>query len=336
MPSKSIPDEMGRNQRPIAAFMRGLRTQRAVSSVLGMTEIGVLSALLFVCILLAIASPYFLEPRNLFNIVRQVSVVGIMTLGCTVLMAAGEVDLSVGQVLNFSAASMAILITFGVPPLVAPIGALAVGLVAGLVNGLIVTRLKVNSFIATLGMLSVARGFALLITGGLPLSIPPTIAFLYRGYVGPIPVPGLLLLGFAVIGHIFLSRSVVGRNIYAVGSNSRAARLSGVNVEGIKRFAFIIQGLAVAVAAIVLSGNLSMADPVMGTGMELDVIAAAVIGGASLAGGAGTILGSVLGACLMGVLRNGFVLLGISTFWQVVTIGLVIILAVALDQIRRR
>jgi ribose transport system permease protein len=151
-----------------------------------------------------------------------------------------------------------------------------------------------------------------------------------------VPIPGILLLCFAVVSHVFLSRTVVGRQIYAVGSNPRAARLSGIGVERIKRLAFVAQGLCAAIGGIMLSGNLSMADPVMGEGFELDVIAAAVIGGASLSGGAGTILGSILGAGLMGVLRNGFVLLGVSTFWQVVTIGVVIILAVAIDQLRRR
>jgi ribose transport system permease protein len=312
------------------------RVDQAITNLGRMKEIGVLSALLVVCLLLAFASPYFLTSRNLFNIVRQVSVVGVMTLGCTILMAGGEIDLSVGQLLSFSAAFMALLISYGVPPVIGMIGALALGVFVGLINGLIVTKLKVNSFITTLGMLSVCRGFALLITGGLPLSIPPSLAFLYRGYIGPVPIPAILLISLAIVAHVFLSRTVSGRNIYAVGSNARAARLSGISVEGIKRLAFMIQGVAAAIGAIILSGNLSMADPVMGTGLELDVIAAAVIGGASLAGGAGTILGSLLGATLMGVLRNGFVLLGISTFWQVVTIGVVIILAVALDQFRKQ
>jgi ribose transport system permease protein len=187
-----------------------------------------------------------------------------------------------------------------VPPWPSLIGALAVGAIMGVVNGLIVTKVRVNSLITTLGTLSVARGFALLLTGGLPLSMPETLAFLGRGYIGQVPIPGILLLFFAVVAHIFLSRTVMGRQIYAVGSNARAARLSGISVEGIKRLAFIVQGLCAAVGGIIMSGNLSMADP------------------------------------LMGVLRNGFVLLGVSTFWQVVTIGVVIILAVAIDQLRRR
>jgi ribose transport system permease protein len=304
--------------------------------LLQMKEIGVLSAFVGVCFLLGLLSPYFFTTRNLFNVVRQISVVGVMTIGCTILMAAGEVDLSVGQVLGLSAAAMATLMRHGVPPWPSLVGALAIGAAMGVVNGLIVTKLRVNSLITTLGTLSVARGFALLLTGGLPLSMPETLTFLGRGYIGQVPIPGILLLFFAVVAHLFLSRTVMGRQIYAVGSNPRAARLSGISVEGIKRLAFVAQGLCAAVGGIIMSGNLSMADPVMGQGMELDVIAAAVIGGASLSGGAGTVLGSILGAGLMGVLRNGFVLLGVSTFWQVVTIGVVIILAVAIDQLRRR
>jgi ribose transport system permease protein len=318
---------------------RGTGPQRLVTrlgGLLQMKEIGVLSAFVVVCLLLGLLSPYFFTTRNIFNVVRQISVVGVMTVGCTILMASGEVDLSVGQVLGLSAAAMATLMRHGVPPWPSLLGALAIGAVMGVVNGLIVTKLRVNSLITTLGTLSVARGFALLLTGGLPLSMPETLAFLGRGYIGPVPIPGILLLCFAVVAHVFLSRTVVGRQIYAVGSNPRAARLSGIGVERIKRLAFVAQGLCAAIGGIMLSGNLSMADPVMGEGFELDVIAAAVIGGASLSGGAGTILGSILGAGLMGVLRNGFVLLGVSTFWQVVTIGVVIILAVAIDQLRRR
>ena len=258
-----------------------------------------------------------------------------MAIGEALVLISGGIDLSVGSVIGLAAVVAALAVKFtGSAALVLAAG-LTSGALVGLTNGALYTRIKINPFIATLGMLSVARGAALLLTGGLPVRFAHWVSCLGSGYVSTIPASFLLLLALPVVAHVFTMRTRWGRNIFAVGDNPRAARLGGIDVNGVRRFVFLASGLLAALGGIVLAGTLNSSNPNLGQGYELDVIAAVILGGAALSGGRGSIFGVIFGAALMGVLRNAFVLLGISAYWQVVTIGIVVILAVGIDSVRR-
>jgi ribose transport system permease protein len=230
----------------------------------------------------------------------------------------------------------------GVNPWLAVLCGLAAGLVFGVVNGTLVTRARIVPFIATLGTLSVGRGLAFLLAtsaGGVASNVPmrdPGVSLLGAGYVGPVPVPVLVMLAVVAAAAAFLSNTVLGRQIYAVGSNPRAARLSGVAVDRVQLFTYVVTGGLSALAGIISAGLLSTASTNLGQGVELDVIAAAVIGGTSLNGGEGSVVGTLLGAAIMAVVRNAFVLLGLPLHFQAMIIGAVILLAVGLDRRRDR
>ncbi|MCJ8519192.1 ribose transport system permease protein [Pseudorhizobium tarimense] len=295
-------------------------------------EASVLVMLAAVAIYLAFASDYFLEPRNLLNVGRQASVVAIVALGQALVIIARGIDLSVGSVIGLSAVVGAILMRDTGSETIGLLGGLATGLACGVVNGLLYTRLRINPFIATLGTLSVARGIALLLTGGIPLPFGGFAEFVGAGRIYNIPVSFLLMIVLAIIVHIFAVKTVTGREIYAIGDNPKASRLAGVNIRSIRLFVFALSGLLAGLGGLILAGNLASADPNLGVGYELDVIAAVILGGTALSGGRG----SIIGALLMALLNNAFVLLGISAYWQVVTKGLVIIFAVGLDGLQRR
>jgi ribose transport system permease protein len=299
-------------------------------------EMGVLLALLILCLFLAIKSPYFLTLENFLNVLRQISVVGIVAVGEALIIITGGIDLSVGSILALSGVVTALLTQSTINPWLSGIIGLTIGGIVGLTNGLLVVRAKIAPFIVTLGMLSIARGATYLLTGGMPINFESPVAFLGSGYILGIPTSVIIMFFVIILGHIFATKTVMGKYVFAVGDNERAALLSGINVDYIKIFVYTAGGVLCALAGIILAGNLYTADTAAGQGMELDAIAAAVIGGASLAGGEGSIIGVLIGAALMGVLRNGFVLLGVSAYWQVVTIGVVIILSVGIDSIRKR
>jgi len=305
-------------------------------AVMRTKEFSVFIALTALCVAISIMSPYFLRMNNLFNVLRQFSIIGILAVGQALIIITGGIDLSVGSIVGLMGVITALYSNAGLHPALVFIASLATGTMVGGINGLLITGLGINPFIVTLGMMSIARGAALLITGGLPFSNETAITWLGGGYVGPVPVPVIVMFLVAITGQIFASRTLPGRNVYAVGDNERAARLSGIRVERVKAMVFMIMGALCALSGIILSGTLNSAEPTAGSGYELDVIAAVVIGGASLSGGEGSIVGVIIGAALMGVLRNGFVLLGISAYWQIVSIGLVIIAAVALDGIKSK
>lgn len=307
-------------------------------------ESGVFFALIVLCMIMTLASPYFAKPQNLFNVARGMSTIAIMAIGMTMVIVSGGIDLSVGSLAAVSAMSAARLMTYGEwSPWLAFAAGIAVGTILGAINGLIITRVKVNPFITTLGMLSIARGLTYLIATGLQGSVASNIPmrnegvnFLGAGHIGQVPFPVIEMVILVVIFSYFLGNVVLGRQIYAVGSNEQAARLSGVNVGNVRLFVYTITGALAAMAGVMGAGLLSTAPTNLGLGVELDVIAAVVIGGASLMGGEGTILGAVIGAAIMAVIRNAFVLLKLPIYMQTVTIGVVIILAVALDQLRKR
>jgi len=299
-------------------------------------EFSVLVALFMLCLVVSLLSPYFLKMQNIFNVLRQISVIGILAVGEALIIITGGIDLSVGSVLGFMGVMTALLAGLGLPPVIVFFAAIIIGCIVSSISGLLTTKVKINPFIVTLGMMSIARGVSLLITGGMPISIENNITYLGSGYIGPVPVPVIIMFIIAAIGHVFATKTLPGRNIYAVGNNERAAKLSGIRVDRVKIMVFSIMGALCALSGMILSGTLKTAEPSAGSGYEMDVIASVVIGGASLSGGEGSIIGVILGAAIMGVLRNSFVLLGVSAYWQIVAIGVVTIGAVALDSLKTK
>lgn len=303
--------------------------------LLARRETSVAIILLLVVVFMSFASEFFFTQRNLLNIGRQASVVAIVALGQTLVIIARGIDLSVGSVIGLSAVTGAIVAQQTGSQVLGIGGALGAGLTAGLFNAMLYTRFHINPFIATLGTLSIARGIALLLTGGIPVSFTGWAAWLGAGRVANVPVSLVLMILLTILFFFLATRTRAGRNIYATGDNPTAARLAGIDVDRTRVLVFAVSGLLAGLGGLILAGNLNSASPDLGRGYELDVIAAVILGGTALSGGRGSIPGVVLGALLMALLGNAFVLLGISSHWQVVTKGLVIVLAVGIDGIQR-
>ncbi len=300
-------------------------------------EVSVGVALVALCVVMSVASPYFLTVRNILNILRQFSLIAILAVGEGLIIITAGIDLSVGALVGMTACTGAWAALAGAPPSVTLLVILGSGALAGLANGLLVTRVGIAPFIATLGMMSVARGVSLLITLGSPIHYDTTwISVFGGGHIGVVPVSVIVMLVIVAVGWTVATRTVLGKNVYAVGNSEKAAKLSGIRVETTKTAVFTITGLLTGVCGLILMGQLEGADAFYGNGYELDVIAAAVIGGISLAGGEGNLLGIMVGAALMGVLKNAFVLLAVPGYWQTVAVGLVIIGAVSIDSLRKR
>ena len=304
---------------------------------------GAFFGLLILVVFLAITSPVFLTPDNLSNIVRQATVNALLAMGLLVAIITAGIDLSVGSVLAVAMCTLAVLtIKLHVNPFLAMLACIAMGAFLGWVNGLLLTKLHLpHPFISTLGMMNVARGAALIMTGASPISGfdrngAGQVLFLGAGALGPIPVAFFVVIIVYVLFHIFLSNTSTGRHIYAVGGNISAARLSGINVNRTLVIVYTLSGLMAGLAALMLAGRTNSGFPTAGAGYELDAIAAVIIGGASFAGGSGTVGGTAIGVLLIAVLRNGLVLLNVPTEWQTVAIGLVIIGAVTVDVLRQR
>ena len=295
-------------------------------------QLGTAVGLMVLCLVLTIASPHFLTVSNLLNVAQQTSINAIIAAGMTFVIISAGIDLSVGSIVAFTGVVLGSLVTRGFPLPVCIVGALALGLGCGFLNGALISFGRLPPFIATLGMMSVARGGALLYTQGRPISgFPDSFRFLATGEVFHIPMPVIIMGGIYAIAHFLLSRTKLGRYTYAIGGNEQAAHLSGVNVRFYKMLVYGISGLLSAMAAVILSARLNSAQPIAGIMYELDAIAATVIGGTSLMGGEGKIAGTLIGALIMGVLRNGLNLLDVSSYVQQTIIGLVIISAVFLD-----
>jgi ribose transport system permease protein len=331
--------EPGNQEITREAGLRGGLTglaMRAWQQLLHTSELGVLVALIVLSIATSFASPYFLQEDNILNVLRGIAVIGIMAFGETLVIITGSFDLSIGSVLALSSMMTAKCMTqYHLNPLLAVFAGLITGALCGTANGLMVTRIRINSFIATLAMLSIARGLTYLVADGSNIQMKnPAVVYLGAGYIGRVPFAVIEMFFLLIVAYVFLRYTVVGRRIAAVGGNERAARLSGIRVERIRMLVFIIMGALAAFAGIVKAATLSTAAVSAGTGNELDVIAAVVIGGASLAGGTGSVIGAVLGAAMMGVLHNAFVMLGFPLHIQTVSIGLVIIFAATVDKLR--
>lgn len=308
-----------------------------VKSFFSKPEINVLLALLVFSIALSFASPFFLTPKNILNILRQFSLIAILAVGQGMIVITGGIDLSVGAVVGFTACVGAWVARAGASPGLTLLTILVAGAAVGLANGAMVTKVGIPPFIATLGMMSVARGFSLLMTMGVPIHNEPTwIAVLGGGYIGIVPVSVIAMIVIVAFGFIFANNTTLGRSIYAVGDSEKAAKLSGIRVDRVKVMVYTVTGILGGICGLILMGQLAGSDAFYGNGYELDVIAAAVIGGISLRGGEGNLLGIVVGAALMGVLKNAFVLLAVPGYWQTVAIGVVIIGAVSIDSLRRK
>ncbi|MFE1101918.1 substrate-binding domain-containing protein [Nocardiopsis alba] len=308
-------------------------------SVVGrfLLENGALTALAVLVVVMSLLSGDFLTAQNLLNVGVQAAVIAVLAFGVTFVIISGGIDLSVGSVAALSATALAFLAAIdGVPIWLAVVLAAATGTACGLVNGALIAYGKLPPFIATLAMLSIGRGLSLVISEGSPIALPDTVARLGDSLGGWLPVPVLIMLLMGLVTAVILRRTFTGRAMYAIGGNEEAARLSGIRVERQKLGIYALSGLFAAVAGVILAARLASAQPQAAQGYELDAIAAVVIGGASLAGGVGTALGTLIGALILAVLRNGLNLLSVSAFWQQVVIGVVIALAVLFDTLRRR
>ncbi|MET9829217.1 substrate-binding domain-containing protein [Streptomyces sp. NPDC006385] len=298
---------------------------------------GALTALIVLVVAMSALSGDFLTADNLLNVGIQAAVTAILAFGVTFVIVSAGIDLSVGSVAALSATVLAWSATSeGVPVFLAVLLAVATGIACGLVNGFLISYGKLPPFIATLAMLSVARGLSLVISQGSPIALPDSVSRLGDALGGWLPVPVLVMVGMGLITAFVLGRTYIGRSMYAIGGNEEAARLSGLRVKKQKLAIYALSGLFAAAAGIVLAARLSSAQPQAAQGYELDAIAAVVIGGASLAGGTGKASGTLIGALILAVLRNGLNLLSVSAFWQQVVIGVVIALAVLLDTVRRK
>ncbi len=302
-------------------------------------------ALVVLCVVLTLLSDKFLTPENGWNIMRQISINVCISVGMTLVILTKGIDLSVGSMLAFAGAVTAGLLKNGieVPTLnifigFTVFGAILTGLIVGgalgTFNGWMITKFKVPPFVATLAMLTIARGGTMLWTGGFPITgLGDTFAFIGTGWFLGIPMPVWITAVVVVIAIVITNKTVFGRHIYAIGGNESAARLSGININKVKIWVYAIAGILAAVGGIILTSRLDSAQPNAGMSYELDSIAAVVIGGTSLSGGRGSIMGTVQGALIIGVLNSGLVLLNVSPFWQQIIKGLVILVAVIMDRL---
>ena len=297
---------------------------------------GALIGLIILCAALAIATPAFLTGSNLLNVGIQAATVAILAFGQTFVIVEAGIDLSVGSVAAIS--SMLIAYTganMGFPPALTILVGLAAGALFGALSGLANAYLKLPSFIATLAMMSVARGLTLVISDGRPISTSSAVNFFGSTVMG-VPMLIVMMVIMGVIAAVILNFTTIGRSMYAVGGNMEASRLSGISVHKTQIMVFVLSGIFSAVAGLVIAGRLHSAQPQAASGYEMDAIASVVIGGASLSGGKGKISGTFIGAILLAVIRNGLNILNVSSFWQQVVIGLVIAFAVSFDTLRRK
>lgn len=293
--------------------------------------------LLLFSIIISFLSDRFLTGANIFNILRQTSINAVIAAGMTFVILTGGIDLSVGANFAFSGAVAAWMIASGQPAIVAVIAALIVGMLIGVANGFIVSKGKLQPFIVTLATMTIFRGATLVFTQGKPIGAgyeanAEAFSAIGSGYTLGIPNPILIMILVFGVCYFILKRTTIGRYVYAIGGNEEATKLSGVNVSRVKLFVYGISGFLAALAGVIITARLSSAQPTAGTGYELDAIAAVVLGGTSLAGGVGSVLGTVVGALIIGILNNALNLLNVSSYYQLLAKGLVILIAVLLDR----
>ncbi|KJR44821.1 Ribose ABC transport system, permease protein RbsC [Desulfosporosinus sp. I2] len=301
-------------------------------------RIGILLLLLVMVVALSTVTPHFLTKVNIINLVRQTSFIAIIAIGSTIVMITMGIDLSPGSLVGITSVIVA---SYAHPNQMPLVGALAIGLlvgiVAGLINGTLISYLGLAPFIVTLGMYTAARGAAMVYTNGIPITnFSSNFLFIGAGDIFGIPVPIIILLVVAVIFHFMLTRTRFGRHIYAIGGNEHAAVISGINVKRVKVLVYVLAGVLASVSGIALTARIASGQPSLGLGYELDAITAAVVGGTSLTGGKGSVFGTISGALVIGVINNGMDLLNCNVFWQQVIKGIIIVLAVLIDQLQKR
>lgn len=315
-------------------------------------KMAALAGLILLVIFFSVTNDYFFTSNNIMTVGLQTSTIALIGIGATCVILTGGIDLSTGSVVALSGVAAAMIVNAGVPVPLGMVLGILVGGICGLVNGILVTQMKLPPFIATLGMMMVARGLALYVTNAAPVSgMPESFVALGNGALfkiieeGPnglpkvvfagIPYPVIIMIFITVLFTFALTKLKVGRYIYAIGSNEEAARLSGIKTNIVKIYAYVASGLLSGLTGVILASRLVTAQPNGGVAYELDAIASAVVGGTSLMGGVGTIPGTLIGSFIIGVLRNGLNMNGVSSFVQMIVIGLVIIVAVSLDQLRQ-
>lgn len=304
------------------------------------------SGLIALLVVFSLASPNFLQTQNIITILQATSVNGVLAIAATLVIITGGIDLSVGTLMTFCAVIAGVLITYlGLPVGIGVPGAILAGALGGLVSGILIARFQIPPFIATLGMMLVYKGLALAISGAKPIYFTGTPGFgaiatgsIIGAVIPGLPIPNGVLILFlvAVLASLVLTRTVLGRFIFALGSNQEALRLSGVDIERWKLAVYALAGGICGIAGILIASRINSAQPAIGQGYELDAIAAVVIGGTSLAGGRGTMLGTMIGALIISVVANGLRILSVPQEWQIVVTGLIIILAVYTDSLRQR
>ncbi len=298
---------------------------------------GILAALTIICIILTFLSPVFLTVNNILNVLRQVSTNADIALGMTLVILTGGIDLSVGAVVAIAGTMAAGFIALnGLPAWVAIALGLLIGMMIGFFNGLVITKTGIPQFLVTMAVLTMTRGLVYVYTGGLPIrTLDPIFNKVGSGYLGAVPLPVIYTVILYIGAMILLYRTKLGRHIYAVGGNREAARFSGINIAKVEIAVYTIIGFLSAVTGIVLCGRMYSGQPTIGNGFEFDAIAAVVLGGTSFTGGVGTIGGTIIGVLVIGVLNNGLNILGVSSFWQLIVKGAVILLAVYIDSLKK-
>lgn len=315
--------------------MKNKKGNKLGSMIVRFDEGGALLMLVAMSLLVGVINPTFFSAKNVINVLRQFSYVGIVAVGGTFVLITGGIDLSVGSLMGFGAVGCAWMCANGIEPILAVLVMLLLGGLLGTLQGYTAVKLNLNPFIVTLGGQYIIKGMTLLISGGLPVRFDNYMNWMGSQWLG-IPVSIYVMLIIMIIGHIILSKTAYGRKIYAVGGNARAAKLSGIKVGNMQISVFAMTGTLAALAGMMTCANLSSGDVSTGTSMEMNVITACVLGGASLSGGKGSILGTFIGAAIIGVIRNGFVLLRISAAWQTIALGGFLVLACTVDTLKRK
>ncbi len=323
--------------------VRSSAWSRGCSLFFAFREMGILIPLVLICLVTEIINPVFLSPFNIASVLRAISMTAIIAISMTFVLVTGGLDLSIGSVVAMSGMVTAGALKWGESSLpVWPLIALAVlaglfaGVLVGLFNGVLISYVKIPALIVTLGSLYAVRGLVEVVTGGVPIyPLPENFLILGQGNFLGLPLPFFVVIALAVLAHVVLTQTTYGRSVYAVGGNEETARLSGINVERVKLSVYAFSGLLSALSGVILTSRISTLQPGQGTGWELTVIAAVIIGGTSMMGGSGTILGTLIGTAITGVLVNAMVLTKVNAYWQNVVVGLVIILAVGIDMVQR-
>ncbi len=295
-------------------------------------EYGIVLFLVFLIGLFSMTTQYFFTFENITNVLRQISIVGISTVAMTMVIITGGIDLSVGSMLALSSILLAKMLTSGVSMYIAIPITLGVGIIMGLINGFLINEIKISPLISTLGTMTIYRGITYIITGGLPVyGFPKEFSFIGQGYIGKIPVPIFILIGVYILGFIILYLTKFGTYVYGTGGSEKASILSGVKVNLVKYKVYAISGFLSALAGVVSLSRINSGVPNAGTGFELDVVTAVVLGGVSVNGGSGKLSGVIIGCLIIGILSNGMILLNIGEYYQMVVKGVVLLVAVGID-----